>query len=214
MPTLLLIRHGENDYFKEGRLPGRLTGIHLNARGIQQAEHLGQMLAAAPIAAVYASPLDRTMETAAPIARAKGLAVIPRDGLIELDCGDWAGETLKSLRRLKLWRTAQQRPSMMHFPGGETFAAAQQRIVGELDTLCRQNRPRDLIVCVSHSDPLKLAIAYHTCLPLDLFQRLTIAPASVSTLHMGEGHAQLINLNVLNGLDFPARRKGGKGKPH
>ncbi len=203
MPIILLIRHGENDFLKQGRLPGRLEGVHLNDKGRQQAEELVKTLAAAPIKAIYSSPLDRTVETAAPLAAARGLDVIPRDGLLELDCGDWAGLTLKSLRRRSLWKTVQNRPSMMRFPNGESFGECQQRLARELEAICTLHRPGDVVACFSHSDPIKLAIAYFTGIPLDLFQRLIVAPASISTLMMGDGQAQLINLNALAGFDFP-----------
>ncbi len=215
MPTVLLIRHGDNDYVRKGRLAGRKAGVHLNENGRQQAQKLGAMLAQVPIKAVYSSPLERTMETAAPIASAMGLEVIERPGLLELDFGDWQDKTLKALQRRKMWKTVQGRPSMMRFPGGESFSEAQGRVAAELEALCAQHKPKDIFVCVAHSDLIKLAVAYHLGLPLDLFQRLMIAPASITTLHLGEGFAQLINLNLSPGLALPGsgrRKPGKKGK--
>lgn len=203
MPTILLIRHGENEYVKKGRLAGRIPGVHLNDTGLAQAKKLAETLSQAPIKAVYSSPLERTMETAAPIAQAKGLDVIPRPGLLELDIGSWEDKTLKALRRRKLWRVVQNRPSRMRFPEGETFSDAQGRISRELDELTTMHKPRDLIVCVSHSDMIKLAVAYFLGLPLDLFQRLMIAPASISTLMLGDGFSQIINMNTMLGSPFP-----------
>jgi probable phosphoglycerate mutase len=116
--------------------------------------------------------------------------------LQEIDFGDWQGKTLKQLRRRKLWRFVQHRPTMMRFPQGESFAEAQGRITGELEALSSRHKPKDLIACVFHSDAIKLAVAYYLGLPLDLFQRLVVAPASISTLQMGEYGAHLLNLNV------------------
>lgn len=214
MPTLLLIRHGENDYVKKNRLAGRLPGVHLNEHGRSQAEAVAGALKNAPIKAVYSSPLERTMETAAPIAAAKGLDVIERPGLLELDMGDWQDQSLASLRRLKLWKVVQNRPSLMRFPNGETFAEAQHRIAAEINAIAAMHKPKDLVVCVSHSDLIKLAVAYFMGLPLDMFQRLMIAPASISTLHFGENHAAIINVNVPVGQPFlpPARTKRSKKK--
>jgi probable phosphoglycerate mutase len=65
MTLLLLIRHGENDYVKTGKLAGRLSGVHLNQRGQEQARALGEALKDVPLKAIYSSPLDRAMETAA-----------------------------------------------------------------------------------------------------------------------------------------------------
>ncbi len=196
MPTILLIRHGENDYVARHRLAGRLPGVHLNDKGRAQAQALAGHLSKMPLKAVYSSPLERTMETAEPIAQALGLQVAPRPGLQELDFGDWQDKTLKQLRRRKLWRFVQHRPTMARFPQGESFAEAQVRITRELQELAAGHKPKDLIACVSHSDAIKLAVAYFLGLPLDLFQRLVIAPASISTLQMGEHGALLLNLNI------------------
>jgi probable phosphoglycerate mutase len=196
MPLVLLIRHGENEYVKKGRLAGRLPGVHLNDKGRAQAEALAGALSKIPLKAVYSSPLERTMETASPLAEVHKLKVIPREGLLEVDYGSWQDKTLKQLSRRKLWKTVQAQPSHARFPEGETFAQAQLRIVSEINTLCAQHKPKDIIACVGHSDMLKLAVAYYLGLPLDLFQRLTVQPASVSTLHIHpEGGARLINLN-------------------
>jgi probable phosphomutase (TIGR03848 family) len=205
MPIVLLVRHGENDYVKKGRLAGRLPGVHLNEKGRQQAEILAEKLKDAPIKAIYSSPLERTMETAAPSAAALKLEVIPRDGLLEVDFGEWQDKTLKSLRRLKLWKTVQGAPSLMRFPGGESFADAQHRVVSELLQLCAQHDAKDLFVCVSHSDLIKLAVAYFIGLPLDNFQRLHAGPGSINTLMISEQSSSLLGLNV--DLSFTFRQE-------
>lgn len=195
MPLFLLIRHGENEYVKTGRLAGRLPGVHLNDHGRAQVQALAEKLAGAPVKAIYSSPLDRTLETAEPIAKALGLEVITRPGLIEVDVGEWQDKKLKGLTRLKLWRSVQSSPSVVRFPGGETFAEAQYRICQDLQELATQHDPKDLIICVTHSDPIKLAVAFFLGLPLDLFQRLNVSTASVTALQIGEGGSRLLNLN-------------------
>ncbi len=197
MTVFLLIRHGENEYVASGRLAGRLPGIHLNAAGRAQAQALADSLRGLPVEAVYSSPLERTLETAEPIAAACGLPVIPRQGLLEVDFGAWQGEAIKTLQQRALWRTVQRAPARMRFPGGETFSQAQQRIAEELERLRRRHpAPESLVVCVSHSDLIKLAAAYYLGLPLDLFQRLHVAPASITALRLNaEGPAALLALN-------------------
>ncbi len=195
MPMILLVRHGENDYVKKGRLAGRLPGVHLNEKGREQAQAVAEKLSGAAIKAVYSSPMERTMETAEPIAKALGLEIVVRQGLIEIDVGDWQDKKLKGLQRLKIWRKVQQTPSIMRFPGGETFAQAQHRITQELQTLVDQHEPKDIIVCVSHSDPIKLAVSYFIGQPLDLFQRLSIKPASITALYFGDEGTFLLTLN-------------------
>jgi probable phosphoglycerate mutase len=195
LPLVLLIRHGENDYVKKGRLAGRLPGVHLNEKGLAQAAQLADLLKDAPVKAVYCSPLERTMETANPIAAAHGLESIPRSGLTEVDFGDWQDQTLKGLRRLKLWKIVQNSPSLMRFPGGESFAEAQLRIANEIQDICSQHDPKDLLVFVSHSDSIKLAVAYFIGLPLDNFQRLNVAPGSITGLMVSDKGSALMSLN-------------------
>jgi probable phosphoglycerate mutase len=200
MPLILFVRHGENDYVKKGRLAGRLPGVHLNEKGREQAqfaaEALARLLKERPPKAIYSSPMERALETAEPIAKALNVEVITREGLLETDCGEWTDKTLKSLGRTKLWRTVQAAPSRFCFPGGETFANAQYRIRGEIEALAAAHDPKDGVVCVSHADPIKLAIAYFIGLPLDLFQRLVVNPASITALHVGEHGSQLVALNM------------------
>lgn len=195
MPIFLLIRHGENDYVKKGRLAGHLPGIHLNEKGRAQAQAVADKLSGAPVKAVYSSPLERAKETAEPIAKAKDLPVIERPGLMETDVGEWEDKKVKGLSRLKLWRVVQARPSLWRFPGGESFAESQHRIQQELRALACQHEEKDLIVCVSHSDPIKLAVAYYIGLPLDMFQRMTVSPASITALQVGQASSQLLTLN-------------------
>lgn len=202
MPIVLLIRHGENDYVKKSRLAGRMEGVHLNDKGRAQAQKLAERLAKAPVKSVYSSPLERTMETAEPIAQALGLEVIPRPGLLETDFGKWQGRTLKQLKRRKLWKLVQNAPSQMRFPEGESFAEAQLRIASDIQNICADHKPKDLLVCVGHSDPIKLAVAYFIGLPLDMFQRLSVMPASITALHIGEVHSRLLSLNIDPSLTF------------
>lgn len=215
MPIFLLVRHGENEYVSKGRLAGRLPGVHLNDKGRKQAQALADVLKDAPIKAVYSSPIDRTMETAQPIAEALDLDVIPRDGLLEIDFGNWQDKTLKQLRRRKLWKVVQSTPSMMEFPQGETFFNAQARVVKELIDLSKKHKKDDLVVCVSHSDLIKLAVAYFLGLPIDLFQRLSISTASISTIFIADNSARVFNINQSMRLNFsppssPKRRKSTK----
>lgn len=200
MPFLLLIRHAENEYVKKGRLAGRLPGVHLNDKGRQQAQAVAEKLKGAPIQALYSSPMERAQETAAPIAEALELEVITREGLIETDYGEWQNKTLKGLARLKLWRVLQNKPSLFRFPGGESFSEAQHRITQEIEAICVDHDPKHVIACVSHADPIKLAVAYYAGMPLDSFQRLVIGPASITALSINQGSSHLVTLNY--GLSF------------
>jgi broad specificity phosphatase PhoE len=199
MPLFLLIRHGENEYVKKGRLAGRLPGIHLNEKGRAQSKAVADLLlkrvADAPVKFIYSSPLERALETAEPIAQALHAEIVPRPGLIETEPGEWTGKTLKSLRRLKQWRTVQRNPSLFRFPQGESFAEAQFRMCQELQVLGAGQDDKNILICVSHSDPIKLAIAYFIGMPLDQFQRLSVSTASINALFIGDSGSQLLTLN-------------------
>lgn len=207
MPLLLLIRHGENDYTKTHKLAGRLPGVHLNEHGQKQAQALGEALKDVPLKAVYSSPLERALETAAPIAHAAGLTVQQEAGLLETDVGDWQGKSLKRLYLYKHWKVVQRAPSRAQFPNGETFYECQSRVVRALDAILARHKPKDILVCVLHADPIKLAIAHYIGLPLDQFQRLACETGSLSALAIGEMGAVLLKLNQRPPFDFLPKTK-------
>ena len=195
MPIFLLIRHGETDYNKKMQMAGRLPGIHLNKKGRQQAQVLADKLAGVPIKAIYSSPMERTLETAEPLAKALKLEINPLPGLLETDCGEWQGQSIKKLRRQKIWQLVQQHPSLFHFPGGEWIGECQHRMVEVIESLRLNHSPHDLLACFSHSDPIKQVLAYYLGVPLDNFQRLSIDTASITALHVTENGSRLIMMN-------------------
>lgn len=215
MALLLLIRHGENDFTKKHKLAGHLPNVHLNERGQKQAQDLADALKDVPIKAIYSSPLERAQETAMPIATAcwrevraePGRSVQTEPGLIETNIGKWQGKSLAALRLHKHWKVVQHAPSRAQFPEGETFYECQARIVSALDAILRKHKPQDIIACVFHADPIKLAVAYFLGMPLDHFQRLGCDTASVTALHIGEMGASLIKLNQRPPLDFLPGKK-------
>jgi probable phosphoglycerate mutase len=182
------------------KLAGRLPGVHLNEQGQAQARRLAAELAELPIKAVIASPLDRAQETAEPIARVHALTVVTNEGLVEIDYGQWQGKSIKQLRRTKLWKAVQEAPDGFRFPEGESFHEAQARVAQTLETLSQAYAARDLVVCVSHCDVIRLAVAYFLHMPLNAFQRLRIDPASVTALHLAEGRAAFGPINAATGF--------------
>jgi probable phosphomutase (TIGR03848 family) len=203
-PTLvLLVRHGVTP--TTGKvLPGRAPGLHLAEAGQAQAADVAQRIAALTnperkVAAVYASPLERTRETAAPIARALSLRVRTRRGLLECDFGDWTGRKLNELSKLAEWATVQRHPSGFTFPGGEAFTAMQQRVLGALDRM-RADHPGATVVAVSHADPIKAAIAHCLGTHLDLFQRIVVSPCSVSAVLLSGTGPTVLAVNSTGSL--------------
>jgi probable phosphoglycerate mutase len=204
---LLLIRHGENEYTRRGRLAGYIRGVHLNQRGLDQARQLAESLKTAPVRAVYSSPLERARETAKPIAAALKLETRFEKGLVETDVGDWQGRSLKRLALNRQWKIVQGAPSRAHFPNGETFYQCQTRVVTALDAICASHKPGDLIAVVFHADPIRLAVAHYLGLPLDHFQRLGCETGSVTLLALGEGNARLMWLNRRPPFEIKAPKK-------
>ena len=205
MTTLYLIRHGENDFMRQHKLAGWLPGIHLNDRGRSQAEALVPLFEEVQLQAIYSSPLERTTETAAPLARARGLAVQRRTGLGETRCGRWEGQSISRLRRLKMWSQLQTTPSLVTIPEGESFRELQARILTELERILETHA--GAVACFSHADPIKLALAHYLGQPLDLFQRLTIEPASISTLLIQDGRVRVQSINDTRATRSPTARR-------
>lgn len=181
-PTLvLLVRHGQTPT-TGSTLPGRAKGLFLAETGIAQAETAAARIGALPkVSAVYASPLERTRQTAKPIGKATGQKVRIERGLLECDFGTWTGKKLDALRKLPEWQTVQKYPSGFRFPNGESFLEMQTRMVDTISNLVSQHAGQT-IVCVSHADPIKAAVAHAMGTHLDLFQRIVISPCSISAI--------------------------------
>ncbi len=208
MPLLLLIRHGENDFVKTGKMAGRLPGVHLNERGQKQAQALGEALKDVPIKAIYSSPLERAMETATPIANARNLQIIQEPDIMDADIGKWQGKSWKVLRLTKVWKIVQNAPSRFRFPDGESFPEMQTRIANVLERIIKtHNKPQDIVAVVFHADPIKLAVSHLMGMPLDNFQRLSCDTGSLTAIHAGEMGAHLIKLNHRPPFDFLPKGK-------
>jgi len=193
--TFYLIRHGDNDWIGR-RLPGWSHGVHLNQRGRAQALALVEVLRPVRFAAIYTSHLDRARETAAPLGRARRLRPRVRPALADPNPGRWQGQRLATLRRRRYWSVIERTPSQARFPGGESFLEVQARVVAQLETIAGEHGGRrSAVACFSHGDPIRLAVAYYLGLPIDLFQRIIIEPASITVLHVAGGRAVLVRLN-------------------
>lgn len=200
MAVFLLVRHGHNDMIGK-KLAGQLPDVHLNQEGQAQARRLAEEFASLPIKAVYASPLERALETAHPIASALHLPVVILPALMEINFGQWEGEDLQNLKNGRLWKDVQGKPGEFRFPGGESFVEAQERVVEGIISLSQKFSEEDLVVCTAHSDVIRLTVTHFLGLTLDNFQKIRILPASVTVLylHASEAHFGPINYT----FDFP-----------
>jgi probable phosphomutase (TIGR03848 family) len=185
MTILLLVRHALTDMTGK-RLSGQAPGIHLSAAGEEQAARLAERLSAVRLSAVYASPLERCLETAAPIASSQRLAVTPAPELQEVGYGRWTGRPIAPLTRTALWRRVHTTPSSARFPDGEAISDVQRRAVGALSDIA-DRYPRGRVAVVSHADVIRMVLAHYAGIHLDLFQRLIVSPASVSAVELRDG---------------------------
>lgn len=199
-PTrVVLVRHGVTAQTGP-LLSGRLPGISLSEKGIEQAELAATRLASLPIGAVYASPIERTTETAQCIAARFGLPVVALEGVIEADYGEWTGGKIAELAKTDEWKVVQVAPSRARFPGGESIREMQARTVAALDGIVAAH-PNETVVVVSHADPIKSAIAHYAGMHLDLFQRVHVSPASVTVLEFHRYGVMLVKCNDTGSLD-------------
>jgi probable phosphomutase (TIGR03848 family) len=207
MTTILLIRHAVNDFVKTGKLAGWTPEVHLNEEGVAQANALGDRLRDAPLKALYASPLERTVETAEAIQQYHTHLTIQHNREIgEVQYGDWEGKEIAALRRRKMWGVVQEYPSRARFPKGEAMRDVQTRAVNEIERLVTQH-PRQMIVIVSHADLIKMVIAHYLGMHLDNFQRIVVSPASITTIQLGHSRPFLVTINDTAHVQYMERER-------
>ncbi len=193
-----MVRHGKTP--STGKLlPGRAKGLHLSDVGKQEALDVAQRLGNLKnVSAIYASPLERARETAAPTAKLLNQKVIINKGLFECDFGDWTGKELSKLMKLPEWSTVQRAPSTFRFPNGESFTQMQTRMTSTLDALRVKHRG-GTVICFSHADPIKAAVAHAMGTHLDLFQRIVISTCSVSAVSYSGFGPVVLTVNSTGG---------------
>ena len=196
---LFLVRHALTS-ITGTQLTGRLPGYSLSEKGRAQAEATGSRLSQAPLKAIYSSPLERCVETAEAIARHHRVKIQTLEELSEVDYGDWQGKTMKSLYGSKGWQKLKARPADFRFPNGETIREAQTRGIVAIETLRARHKNGAVVVC-SHADMIRLAVAGYLGLGIDLYDRITIAPASITTLSLSNGTPRLLNLSEAGSYD-------------
>ena len=195
---IILVRHGKTA--STGKiLPGRAAGLHLSETGRKEALLAAQRLSKlTKVSAIYASPLERARETAAPIAKLLNQKVLINKGLLECDFGDWTGKELSKLMKLPEWSTVQRVPSIFRFPNGESFTEMQTRITTTLDEI-RNKHKGGIVICVSHADPIKAAVAHAMGTHLDLFQRIVISTCSISAVSYSTYGPVVLTVNSTGG---------------
>ncbi|MGQ9367758.1 histidine phosphatase family protein [Azospirillum sp. ST 5-10] len=193
MTAVHLIRHADHDWVGRG-LAARMD-VPLNGAGRAQAEALARHYAGRRVDAVWASPLRRTMETAAPVAAALGLPVRGADALLEVDFGAWAGKDFADLERDPGWRRWNGARGRARAPGGESIAEVQARMSGFINALCDED-PDGVHLLIGHGDPIRAALAYYLGVPVDLFLRIDVSPAAISVLAIDGWGPRALQVNA------------------
>ncbi|HEY2833223.1 MAG TPA: histidine phosphatase family protein [Sporichthyaceae bacterium] len=216
MATVLLVRHGRSTANTSGVLAGRTPGIGLDDKGREQAAAVAERLARLPLAAVVSSPLQRCLETVAPLLAATGGRVRKEKRLAECDYGDWTGRSIKELMKEKVWKVVQTHPSAVAFPGGESMAAMAARAVDAIrewdQRLSAEHGSAAVWVACSHGDLIKAVVADALGMHLDLFQRIVIDPGSVTAIRYTESRPFLLKVNDTGGDAAAYRPPAGRGR--
>lgn len=198
MTVFHILRHGER---QESRvLVGRSPGIALSERGRVEIATVAERLAAADIRAIYASPLERTVESATIVAARLGLSVALREELIELDFGEWTGWTFDQIRADPRWEPWRTQRSLATIPGGESMRQVQRRAV-EAMLAIGEAHADDNVVLVSHGDVIRAMLVFALGMPLDFFNRIEVAQGSLSTIRIDAGGVRVIGINERPRLD-------------
>lgn len=193
MTTFLLIRHGMTDAVGVS-MAGHLPGVHLNAEGREQAAELPGKLGSVPIAALYASPLERTRETAQSIADARGLRVNLEPRFLEVDFGEWTGRRFADLAADPDWQLYNAVRGVTRPPGGESLLDVQKRAVSAVLDL-HAHHPDDVVAVVSHADTLRAVLQYFLSVPIDFVQRVELSPGRISVLQIGRFAPRVLQIN-------------------
>ena len=196
MPRIYFVRHAENNMLQNKILAGRIPGIHLNNEGKENAMYLAERFRNKPIKAIYSSPLERTIETAQPIAEVLSIEVITTEGLLEIDFGSWQNTPFDILHTNPLWEKMRKMPSLVRFPDGESYVGAQFRVCQFIEELVLKYETNDSIICVTHGDVIRLALSFYAGFPLDMIKRLSVSPASISVLSINPSGSRLLGVNI------------------
>jgi probable phosphomutase (TIGR03848 family) len=193
MTVFHLLRHGEHGLL--GRvLAGRMPGVGLTERGRAEIAAVAERLAGEPIAALYASPLQRTRESAEIVAERLGLPIQFRDDVIELDFGEWTGATFDSIRADPRWHAWRTQRSLARIPGGESMRQVQRRVVEALMEI-NERHLHATVAVVSHGDVIRSALLFALGMPLDYYNRIEVGQGSLSTIRIDADGIRVLTIN-------------------
>ncbi len=173
------------------RITGRLPGVSLNNEGREQAQRLSRL----DVGAIFSSPLERTIQTATPLAERLGLPIHTSDAFIEVDFGVWSGLTIKELDAIPEWKLYTTFRGSFRLPGGELMLEVQRRVVDELARLAKEYDGKTVAV-FSHADVIKAAVSHYAGAPLDLLDRIEVHPGSITRLRLEDWGVKIVGINA------------------
>jgi broad specificity phosphatase PhoE len=194
---LMLVRHGETDWNRINKFQGQ-SGVGLNERGVAQAEALASALQEEPLKAIYSSPVARAMETVSIINRYHHVSIEQKDGLKEMNLGDFEGLQPKNLinEHSEFFRQWMEDPASLRMPNGETLQEVQDRawdVVEEVSTNCGDG---SVLLC-GHNFVNLMILCKVLGLEIKHFRRLRQGVGTLSIIERVRGLDSLICLNAL-----------------
>jgi probable phosphomutase (TIGR03848 family) len=201
--TVLLLRHGRSVSNAAGTLAGWTEGIGLDDTGREQVVALGNRLTPVPLVSVVTSPLQRCRETTEAVVGHREIEVVVDEEVGECKYGAWTGRSLKDLAQEDLWKVVQHHPSAATFPAGEfpheSIAQMQRRAMTALqrhdERISATHGPQAVWAIVSHGDVIKSILADCLGQHLDLFQRISVGPASLSAVRLTPERSFVLRTN-------------------
>lgn len=203
--TVYLVRHGETDHNRANIFQGT-NDIPLNARGRAQAVRLAQVLAPVRFHAAYTSPLVRARDTAAAIVEGTATSLSSVHALHELSYGHWQGITAAERETadaalVRQWRTA---PWNVRFPGGETLAEAESRVLSVVKPMLARHHNETVLIS-AHGHVNRLILTYFLAIPRAAFWDIKQPNGCCYQVTLGADGANA--LNVIVGDDQSHSRK-------
>jgi broad specificity phosphatase PhoE len=195
MKRLILSRHGSTDLMNRV-LCGRKGGVHLNGRGLCEADNLARRLASRLQAStIVTSPMERAIETAAPLAQLLRANMSISEAFNECDFGDWTGLTFEALDSRLDWRIFNEQRCCAKAPSGESLSDVQSRAVRAVNELLARSHEPDSIV-FTHADVIRSVVCFFTGTPLSLYMRYSAEPASPTVFECADGTLRLLTRHL------------------
>lgn len=188
-----LVRHASHAVVGT-TLVARAPGVGLSPVGRDEAGVAGRRLARDEARALFTSPQQRCVETAAIIAGQVGLRLQTEPLLDELDAGAWTGRTFADLAGDTDWAAWNANRAMAAAPGGEDAFALQARMMAFLRRTAEE-WPDAGVIAVSHAEPIRMLVLAVLGLGPDAWSRIALDPASLTTVRVEHGQTSLVRLN-------------------